>query len=196
MDNLFNSDNYPDGVPAELVLGVDWAFKHSELSDAYPVGTHSAKLILNLLTAAGGTQEITATESGSNYIFQAADSDTLNFTAGDYAFQIEVTETASGDKRIAEEGFVTFVAAVSAGGDQRSHTLKTLQAIQANIEGTATKEQQSYQVAGRMLSRRSITELLELEQEYSDRWEAEKAASDRKRGKKRRGRVQVKMGGN
>lgn len=55
-------------------------------------------------------------------------------------------------------------------GDQRGHARATLAAIEALIEGRARKDQQSYRIGDRELSRIPIPELLSLRDYY--RWAA------------------------
>ena len=60
-------------------------------------------------------------------------------------------------------------------GDTRSHAKKVLDAINAVIEGTATEEQESYQIKDRSLKRRSVSELLELRSFYKAEYARELA---------------------
>ncbi len=62
--------------------------------------------------------------------------------------------------------------------DNRSHVKKTLDALEAMIEGKATKDQQSMSIAGRALARYEIPDLLA----WRDRYKAELAQIDRMAG--------------
>lgn len=63
-------------------------------------------------------------------------------------------------------------------GDLRGHATRTLEAINALLEGRATKDQQSYKLGDRELSRIPIPELLQLRDYYASeaRREADAAA--------------------
>jgi hypothetical protein len=51
-------------------------------------------------------------------------------------------------------------ASQGAGQDPRSHARKTLDAIEAVVEGRATKDQQAYTIGGRSLQRMPIKDLM------------------------------------
>lgn len=90
-------------------------------------------------------------------------------TAGTYAYAI-AAHNPSGKYLIAT-GKVTVQkdpATVDANADLRSHAERTLSAIEAVIENRATKDQQSYSIAGRTLSRTPIADLLLLRTKYRD----------------------------
>ena len=64
----------------------------------------------------------------------------------------------------------------------RSHAKKVLDAIEAVIEGTATKEQQSYTIGTRSLVQKSVQELLQLRNQYKDEYARELSAERVDRG--------------
>lgn len=67
-------------------------------------------------------------------------------------------------------------ATATAGLDTRSHARRTLDAIEATIEGRASSDILSYQIAGRELRKIPITELLTLRDVYRRDVRAEDAA--------------------
>lgn len=60
--------------------------------------------------------------------------------------------------------------------DSTSHVKKVLDAIEATILKTASKEQESYTIAGRALKYKSIDELLKLRDKYRQEWIYEQKA--------------------
>ena len=61
--------------------------------------------------------------------------------------------------------------------EARSHARKTFEAIQAVMENRATVDQQEYQIAGRMLKRFPIGDLIALYDKYAAQVKAEDRAA-------------------
>lgn len=190
MQNLFDSDNYPNKEPSKLVAGERWAWTRSDITAVYPTASYTLMYLLILQSSAGTAINLTAGKTGSAHVVEVGQSTTNGYGAGDYKWQAIVVRDSDSEEVVVDEGYVSVSAQT---GDVRSHVLITLQAIRATIEGTATKEQASYSIAGRSLSRRSVTELLELENVYLDRWEKEKQDLDRENGRSSNSRVLIQM---
>ena len=67
--------------------------------------------------------------------------------------------------------------------DDRSHARKVLEAIEAVIEGRATKDQEEYTIGSRTLKRTPVKELLELRDKYRGEVHAEELAENARNGK-------------
>lgn len=109
---------------------------------------------------------LTATTSGTEYLTQVAPSTTANWTAGDYSWTSWVEK--SGARYVVESGLVELLpnpAAVTT-SDLRTHARIVLDAIEAVIEGRASKDQEEYTIGARSLKRTPIKELLALRDRY------------------------------
>src|SRR3990167_10017627 len=90
-----------------------------------------------------------------------------NKTPGKWVWSAFVSK--SGERYPIDNGTLNItrdLASVSTTYDGRSHVKKVLDAIEATIEGTATKEQTSMSIAGRTITRRTVQELLVLKDRY------------------------------
>ena len=77
--------------------------------------------------------------------------------------------------------------------DPRTHARKVLDALEALIEGKASKDQQSYSIAGRSISRLSPGELLEWRDRYRVEVAAEARAEKIKNGGMHAGIIKVRF---
>jgi|TARA_Y100000015_G_C2390330_1_gene89768 hypothetical protein len=167
--NKFNSANYPSQVPTELQLGDYWAWKREDLSDDYPVSTHSLSYEFNLVDGSTASNfTLTATESGDTYLIET--SSTTSYTAGNYNWISYITRSSDSARIKLEEGFVEIqLNYATTTASVRSHAKIVLDAIEAVIENRANIDQSSMSIAGRSLSRMSIDDLLT----FRDRYKAE-----------------------
>lgn len=133
------------------------------------------------LVGAGVALTIPATADGDGFIAEATAANTGALAITSPGLPCTLYGYASKGA----ERFVMFQAPcmvlpnpASVTGDQRAHAAKTLAAIEALIEGRATKDQQSYRIGDRELSRIPIPELLTLRDYYKQeaRREADAAA--------------------
>lgn len=188
MKNLFDSDNYSDSVPAELVAGTVFAWKRSDITAVYPVASYTLKFRLAALASPFAEYEYTAEKGGGEHVITETSTDDV--TAGEYRWHAVVTRDSDSAEVQVDEGLLTIRAAA---GQDDGHTYRTLMAIRATIEGTASVEQSRIEVGGRVLENRTIEDLLKLEKEYRKRWRAEKARLERQAGRSGKSRVLVKM---
>lgn len=94
---------------------------------------------------------------------------TSTFGVGAYTHSIIATDGT--DSYTIESGQFDVVprAADLTDTDTRSHNVRMLESINATLENRATKDQQSYSIAGRSLSRIPIVELLQLRDYYAEK---------------------------
>ena len=193
MQNQFDSDNFPDEEPGELVAGARWGWTRSDITAAYATATYTLKYRFSLQSGQFGVWDITALKTGDVHIVDEAQAATAGFTSGVYQWQAYIVRDSDSEEVVVDSGLVTVVAEFTAGDDTRSYVAQVLDAIQATILGTASKEQGAYSIAGRSISMRPITELMELEKEFKKRYQSELDAIDRKAGRSTNNRVLVKM---
>lgn len=167
MANLFNENNAPEGEPLKIVAGDFIQWKKTSLAESYPPATHSAEYVARI--TAGGASEITipATERTSYYLFQVSSATSAAFTAGYYHWQLEVVETASGNRIVIERGDFEIIADLdNIGADPRSHAEIMLAKIESLLEGRADKDVSSYSIQGRSISKMSISDLIQWRDYY------------------------------
>ena len=155
-----------------------------DLSDHYPADdgwtlTYTILDKTNRYTTSG-----TANAKKFDMVVSATTSAT--FAVGNYRMVGRVSK--SGEVFEVYNGKLEVKPDLTVAVDFRTHVKKVLDAIEAVLEGTASKEQASYSIAGRTLSRRSIADLLMLRDRYKNEYlaevRAEKIASGQDVGKK------------
>lgn len=167
MSNLFDSANYPSTEPSELVIGDRWAWKRTDLADDYPIATYDWSY--SAVLEGDGTTKITiaATESGTDYIIEVPSATTVNYIAGVYHWTGYITRTADSERLALDRGTFKLIENIAISvADPRSHVKKTLDALEAMLEGRATKDQQSYSINNRSLTRMTMAELLQWYDKY------------------------------
>jgi len=124
----------------------------------------------------------TGTASGTDHAVSISSSTTANWAPGEYRWQSYVT---SGSDRITiGEGNLTvkpnFATATTL--DTRSIVKRTLDAIEAVIEGRASQDQQEYTIGNRSLTRTPIADLIVLRDKYKMEYLKELQAEKLKNG--------------
>lgn len=166
MTNIFDAANAPEGAPLTLYVGGFTQWKRSDLVSDYPTATHSAEYVARV---SGSTAEIkiTATEAATYYLFTVATATSALFIPGNYAWQLNITETASGNKAVVDSGMFTVVAdADTDSADLRSHAEIMASKIETLLNGKADSDVSSYQIAGRSLTKLSFKELVDARDYY------------------------------
>jgi hypothetical protein len=125
---------------------------------------------------------IAGTASGTGFVYTAAPEVTAEYTPGTYRYDFEVyISEGEGDdeevteRYIVESGYIDILPDMTAATkyDIRSHAKRTLDAIEAVIEGRATTDQQMYMIQGRQLVRTPIADLLKFRAAYLAEYKAE-----------------------
>ena len=112
-------------------------------------------------------QDVTATADGAAHAVVISTIDSKKFQPGDYAWSAFASKGS--ERFLARAGRMTVLInleTVDETFDPRSHVEKVLEAIKAMIEGKATRDQSSYSIEGRSLSRLSWDELLTVKSHY------------------------------
>jgi hypothetical protein len=194
MANLFDESNAPEGEPIKIVVGDFIQWKKSSLAQSYPPATHSAEYVARI--TAGGASEIKlpATERSTYYLFQVSSATSSAFRAGFYHWQLEVTETASGNRIVVERGeFEAIVDLDENNADPRTHAEIMLNKIEGLLVGRADKDVSSYSIQGRSISKMTIADLLQWRDYYRKEVSRERRESDIALGKTTKTTMKVRF---
>lgn len=161
MANLFDESNAPEGEPLKVVVGDFIQWKKTSLAETYPPATHSAEYVARVTAGGSGEIKLAATERTSYYLFQVSSATSAAFEAGYYHWQLEITETASGNRIVVERGEFEAVPDLdNNGADPRTHAEIMLDKIEALLQGRADKDVTSYSINGRSIAKMNISDLL------------------------------------
>lgn len=177
-------------LPPSLHAG-DSLNRTFELPD-YPAAAWA--LSFALVSAGAIIGPLVTTASGAAHALSVPASTSSAWAPGRYRWQAYV---AKGAERITlaagEIEIKANLAAVTTGLDTRSHAQRTLDAIEATIEGRASADVQQYEIAGRRLSKIPLPELLELRDRYRRDVRAEKASEALAQGLAPKNRLYVRL---
>lgn len=177
MGNAFDSANYPTREPAQLTLGDRWLWKRTDLGVDYPPASYALKYVLRRHDT-GAEIEITANESGADYLVEVASATTALYTAGRYSRTAYIIRSSDSERLVVGTDTVEVIANRDASAaDPRSHARKVLDAIEAVIENRATVDQQEYSIAGRSLKRMEIGDLTKFRDKYRAEVQSEERAA-------------------
>ena len=170
----------PTNEPRRHRAGLTWEWER-EFTD-YPASTWTLKYWFKKTGSSGANFSITATADGAKHAVSVAASTTSGYTAGDYTWVAIVT--AGSEAFEVDAGTLELLPRYDAASnlDDRSHAVKTLEAIEAVIERRATLDQQSYQIGGRSLARMEIKDLLAFRDKYRAEVYAEQLAENARNG--------------
>ncbi len=104
MANLFDSTNYPTTEPGEIIAGDRIAWKRSDLDSDYPIASYSLKYSARLENAGTTEIEITASESGADYIVEVGQSTTAAYTACVYHWQAYIIRSSDSERVTVDSG--------------------------------------------------------------------------------------------
>lgn len=175
--------------PFEILAGalVQWKRQFSD----YPASAGWA-LSYTLINATGKIT-INGSADGDDHLVSVAAATSGAYTPGTYSWQALISK--SSEKYVVDEGTMVikpnFAALTTY--DARTHVKKVLDAIEACIEGTASKDQEEYTIGSRSLKRRSMSELLELREKYRGYWNQEQNAEKLKNGLGRKNKILVRF---
>lgn len=184
MANLFDAANAPTSVPTEFIVGDFVQFKITTLSSDYPNTDFTARLISRISTGASSEFTVTATASGSDYLFTILSATTSAFTPEHYSWQIEIERNSDNERIVVDRGHWDILTDYDNNVDPRSHNEVMLQKIETLLEGKADSDVSSYSIAGRSLNKLSPAELLEWRNYYKSEVAAEKKREAIRHGRK------------
>jgi hypothetical protein len=170
----------PTNEPEELRAGVTWEWDRNDLTD-YPASTWTLKYWFKRM---GGTDKfsITASADGDNHAVSVAAATTLAYVADDYTWVAVVTSGA--EVREVDSGTMKILPRYDqdVALDDRTHAKKVVEAIEAVIEGRATKDQEEYTIGSRSLKRTPIKDLITLRDKYKAELYREQLAENARNG--------------
>jgi hypothetical protein len=194
MANLFDESNAPEGEPIKIVVGDFIQWKKSSLAESYPPATHSAEYVARIASGQSGEIKIAAIERPAYYLFQASSATTAAFGTGYYHWQLEITETASGNRIVVERGEFEAIADLdNNGADPRTHAEIMLDKIEGLLIGRADKDVSSYSIQGRSISKMTIADLLQWRDYYRKEVNRERRESDIALGKTTKTTMKVRF---
>lgn len=167
MANLFDPTLAPEGEPTEVVVGDFIQWKRSDLVADYPPSLYSAEYVARI--TGGGENEIKlpATETDSYYLFTVDSATSANFSPGVYHWQLEITQTSSGNRVVVDIGDFTAIPDMDSNqADPRIHAEVMVDKIETILAGKADSDVASYSIAGRSLTKLSFQELLDAREYY------------------------------
>jgi hypothetical protein len=163
--------------PFEFTAGdtVTW----SKTLETYPAPTWTLHYVL---VNASQKIAIDSEPDGLDHKIALSASTTATYEAGTYGWQSYVT--SGGDRHTLAKGSITikpdFVTALAT--DTRTHVKRTLDHLEAMIEGKASKDIQEYSVQGRMMKHIPIPELIQLYEKYKNFYAQEVASEKASKG--------------
>ena len=120
--------------------------------------------------------DVAATETDGEYLVTFTAVQTATLAAGNYTLVMSVTDGTDRYTTYSQSATIEAnLAAAASATDTRSHARKVLDAIEAVLENRATKDQESYTIKDRSLTRMSVEDLMM----FRDRYKAEVAREDR-----------------
>lgn len=185
MANLFDAANAPEGEPEEIVVGDFAQWKRSDLVDDYPVASYSAEYVMRITGGGASEHKIAATENADYYLFTLDSAASATFDAGKYHWQLEITQTSSGNRIVVDIGDFEFIPDMdNNNADPRIHAEIMVTKIESLLQGKADSDVSNYSIAGRSLTKMSFSELTDARDYY--RQEIVKHENDAllKRGKR------------
>lgn len=159
-------------IPRSLVAGDTWQWD-ADYGD-YPAPTWDATAHFE---NAAKAFTVSASPSGTAQRFAETAANTADFEAGRYYVQVRVTNGSA--SYTVETGWTDVQPnpASEVNYDHRSWAKRTLDAIEAFLEGNATTAQQSISIAGRSISRWSLAELTQFRNDLRNEVRTEERAS-------------------
>ena len=167
MANLFNAANAPEGEPTQVVVGDFIQWKKALIAQDYPTATHAAEYVARITGGGANEIKLPATEVDGYYLFTVDSATSTDFAVGRYHWQLEITQTSSGNRIVVERGEFEAIPDLDVNqSDPRTHADIMLAKIETILEGKADSDVGSYSIAGRSLTKMSFDELMVARDRY------------------------------
>jgi hypothetical protein len=170
MANLFDPANAPEGEPLEIVVGDFIQWKRSDIAVEYPTSDGYTAEYVARITGGGATEIKLPQAVGSTdsyYLFTVPSATSELFEPGLYHWQLEVTQTSSGNRVVVDIGDFTAIPDMDNNqADPRIHAEIMVAKIETILEGKADADVSSYSIAGRSLTKMSFSELVDARDYY------------------------------
>jgi len=167
MANLFDVANAPTTEPESFTVGDYVQWKRTDFVGDYPTSLYSAQYVAR--EHQGGSAEFTvdATEVSDGYLFTITSSVSATYGAGKYHWQLEITQTSSGNRIVLDEGDFNIIVDLDDNqADPRIFAEKIIAKIETLLLGKADADVSSYSIAGRSLTKMSFQELIDAREFY------------------------------
>jgi len=177
MANRFDIDQAPDGQQPEIIVIGDYLlWKRTDLVDDYPLADYSMEYVARI-TGGGSTEiKVAATEQNGTYVFEVDSATSAAYVAGFYHWQLEVTQTATGNRVAIERGTFTAIEDLDINGaDPRTHAEIMITKIESILSGKADADVASYSINGRSLTKMSFEDLINARDFYRKEYAKERA---------------------
>jgi hypothetical protein len=194
MANLFDVDHAREGEPLEVVVGDFLQWKRSDLVADYPPAEYSAEYVARI--TGGGSNEIKlpGTENVNYYLFTVPSATSADFEPGYYHWQLEITQTATGNRVVVDQGDFTALPDLDANqADPRIHAEIMITKIETILTGKADSDVSNYSIAGRSLTKLSFAELMDARDRYKREVVQHENKENAKRGRKTAATIKVRF---
>ena len=144
MANAFDLTKAQEGSPSEIVVGDFIQWKRSDLSADYPISSgYTAEYVARV--TGGGSSEIKIPQSVDStdeyYLFTASSGESSSFLPGYYHWQLEVTQTSSGNRVVVDAGSFTAIPDLDNNqADPRIHAEIMVDKIETILQGKADSD--------------------------------------------------------
>jgi hypothetical protein len=194
MANLFDPTLAPEGEPTEVVVGDFIQWKRSDLVEDYPPALYSAEYVARI-TGGGSTEiKLPGTETDTYYLFTVDSATSADFLPGLYHWQLEITQTSSGNRVVVDIGDFTAIPDMDSNqADPRIHAEIKVDKIETILAGKADSDVASYSIAGRSLTKLSFQELLDAREYYKREINQHNNKELLKRGKSNGSTIKVRF---
>lgn len=194
MANLFDVDHAREGEPLEVVVGDFLQWKRSDLVADYPPAEYSAEYVARI--TGGGSNEIKlpGTENVNYYLFTVPSADSVDFEPGYYHWQLEITQTSSGNRVVVDQGDFNVLPDLDNNqADPRIHAEIMISKIETILAGKADSDVSNYSIAGRSLTKLSFAELMDARDRYKRELVQHENKENAKRGRKTAATIKVRF---
>lgn len=163
-------------IPATLRAGDTYSW--TESNSDYPASS-SWKLAIVLQAKDRPLTTITASANGTDHNISIPVGTSKDYAPGTYLYQAYFYKETDGtitEKHTVETGQIVILpnlTSATSEADFRSHAKKSLDAIEALLEGKTTGDVLSYSIAGRSISKMSPTELTSWRDYYLSEYQEE-----------------------
>jgi hypothetical protein len=184
MANRFDIDQAPDGQQPEIIVIGDYLlWKRTDLVDDYPLADYSMEYVARI-TGGGSTEiKVAATEQNGTYVFEVDSATSATYVAGFYHWQLEVTQTSTGNRVAIERGTLTAIEDLDINGaDPRTHAEIMIDKIESILQGKADADVASYSINGRSLTKMSFDDLINARDFYRKEYVKERRTEDARNG--------------
>jgi len=177
--------------PSRIVAG-DSASWTKDLPQYLPA---SGWVLTYAIVRDGIRLSVVGTDNGDGkHLVTLSAATTATYAAGQYAWQAYVTKSSTSERYTVASGQMKVEANFATGAvDGRSHVQRTLDALEATLEGRASSDQLAYSIGGRSISKMNPEQLLQWRDKYKAEVAAEEKAQKIAAGMGATGTIRVRM---